>query len=377
MKRVVATLLVLVTCLGLCGCGAMLEDEYYTVKEHSQDYEPVEGSVALQAEDYNGLQSAMIYFVWNMFDTGTVRLNNYSGDVSEDMSAARAYIMREDALGAYCVEDILFNVDQIVSYYEITIQITYCHTAQEVESIISVANSSEAYEAIEAAVKLHQDQVILKMSYFLDWEDNIESYCEDIYYNNPTCALMPPEISYNVYPETGNQRIIEILFNYKLDDETYEKFKEMVADKANEIILSSDTDGVKTDPNVQRTVLERFYNYLSNNVDYDEASVLLSISGDNWAMSLSYTPFGALENGLATGEGTALTYKLLCDQVGIDCQVVRGRRNYYDHAWNIVCVDGIYYHVDATNSGCFMLGNSEMPDSYAWNRVKYPYCRGD
>jgi uncharacterized protein YceK len=135
MKRAVAALLVLATCMGLCGCGSMLENEYYSEKQHKQNYELVEGNDALQAYDYSGLKSVMLYFVWNMLETGTIRLSNYMGDASEDIFAARTYIMKEDALGCYCVEDVILTLNQIVSYYEVTVQITYSHTPEEVKNI--------------------------------------------------------------------------------------------------------------------------------------------------------------------------------------------------------------------------------------------------
>ena len=62
---------------------------------------------------------------------------------------------------------------------------------------------------------------------------------------------------------------------------------------------------------------------------------------------------GALGNGVAVCEGIAKSVKALCDALGIWCIVALSENNpekgiKYRHAWNIVRMDGKYYHLDAT-----------------------------
>lgn len=60
--------------------------------------------------------------------------------------------------------------------------------------------------------------------------------------------------------------------------------------------------------------------------------------------------------GKAVCQGIACAFKLLCDQVDIPSLVVIGTiaANQERHAWNIVRIDGQFYHVDCT----WMLRNS-------------------
>lgn len=60
----------------------------------------------------------------------------------------------------------------------------------------------------------------------------------------------------------------------------------------------------------------------------------------------SYTAYGALVNGVAVCEGYAKAYKYLLAQVDIHAFLCTSLE--IDHMWNIVEIDGKYYHVDVT-----------------------------
>lgn len=67
----------------------------------------------------------------------------------------------------------------------------------------------------------------------------------------------------------------------------------------------------------------------------------------------SHEVIGPLTQGVGVCEGIAKSVKLLCDTLAIWCMVVlseaapeRGIK--YRHAWNLVKLDGQYYHLDAT-----------------------------
>ena len=60
----------------------------------------------------------------------------------------------------------------------------------------------------------------------------------------------------------------------------------------------------------------------------------------------AYTMYGALGMGRAVCEGYANAYMYLLDQVGIDSYICSSMS--LNHAWNIVEIDGMWYHVDVT-----------------------------
>ncbi len=86
--------------------------------------------------------------------------------------------------------------------------------------------------------------------------------------------------------------------------------------------------------------------------------------------SHAHTAYGALVDGTAVCEGIAKAFQHLCRSVGIETLFVVGRSDNPNsgksegHAWNIVKIDGNYYHVDVTWDN---VGEPEKDQiHYAW-----------
>lgn len=61
-----------------------------------------------------------------------------------------------------------------------------------------------------------------------------------------------------------------------------------------------------------------------------------------------YTSYGALVNGHAVCEGYARAFKLLCRSAGLECILITGDSKGVGHMWNMVKLEGEWYHVDVT-----------------------------
>ncbi len=84
------------------------------------------------------------------------------------------------------------------------------------------------------------------------------------------------------------------------------------------------------------------HDFIVNNVHYDKLK-----------KEYSHEIIGALGNGVAVCEGIAKAVKALCDELGIWCIIALSDNNpdkgiKYRHAWNVMKIDGKYYHFDAT-----------------------------
>ncbi len=100
----------------------------------------------------------------------------------------------------------------------------------------------------------------------------------------------------------------------------------------------------------------------------------------------SYTAVGLFLSRTAVCQGYANAFKCLMELAGIECYVIPGRVNDLGHAWNIVKLDGAYYHVDCTwddpapDSGTirynyFLIGDSVMSLDHTWLvSLGYPTC---
>ncbi len=105
----------------------------------------------------------------------------------------------------------------------------------------------------------------------------------------------------------------------------------------------------------EEAVARYLYDYLCDNVQFDLENLY------NEEDLLKYTAYGAVSEGKAVCQGFAQLYYRLAKAAGLDCRIVTGTRAGENHAWNIVKLDGKWYHVDAAcgaqlldNSGYFM-----------------------
>lgn len=93
------------------------------------------------------------------------------------------------------------------------------------------------------------------------------------------------------------------------------------------------------------------HDFLCENVHYDKLK-----------KPYSHEIIGPLGHGVGVCEGIAKSVKVLCDALGIWCMIAVCGNNpekgiKYRHTWNIVKIDGQYYHLDVTFDNT--LGNYE------------------
>lgn len=81
--------------------------------------------------------------------------------------------------------------------------------------------------------------------------------------------------------------------------------------------------------------LKYFHDYIILNCTYDA-------DGENCSNA-----YGVFIDGKAVCEGYARAFKYLCDKVSIPCELVIGNTD-IEHMWNIVKIDGNWYHMDVT-----------------------------
>lgn len=128
------------------------------------------------------------------------------------------------------------------------------------------------------------------------------------------------------------------------------------------------------------------HDYIINNTKYDYENYKKDTLPDE-----SFEEYGCLVLGIAVCEGYSEAMKLMCDLSGIECIIVNGKSinngTWEGHSWNIVRIDGAYYHIDVTNDDpvaedgsnlltyyYFNIPDNEMAKSNTWNKADYPAC---
>ena len=120
------------------------------------------------------------------------------------------------------------------------------------------------------------------------------------------------------------------------------------------------------------------HDYLTLHCKYGE------LSGEN--KDESYKAYGVLVLGQGVCNGYAEAMYLLLNAVGVDCKMVVGTADGNDHAWNMVCLDNKWYHVDATwddpvpdKEGIvqyqyFNVTDSFLQQTHTWEKEQYHEC---
>jgi len=220
---------------------------------------------------------------------------------------------------------------------------------------------ADALLSAETSVMLPKNQYTVKFS---DIVDIIE-----------VCLRENPEILYyrgSTYNSDGM-----LAFRYSKDRSTILSHREMLESKVNEIlaqIISPDM----TDYQKELAI----HDYLVENCEYDMDAV-----NGREIKAESFTAYGALCLGVAVCEGYAEAASILLNRSGVETKIITGTSKGVAHAWNLVKIDGEFYHLDVTwddpyqadeKSGIryyyFNLSDAEISSDHQWDKSKYESC---
>lgn len=356
MKRLL--FLILAFCLICSACSAFVPSQYVRVSEHSTSGEIAQNADVLSARDFAGLKDAIRSFVKGGIEHGVIRVQSYNGgDVEEDLSTAAYQIAREDPYGAYMVDYMTHSCSLIVSYYEIGIDITFRQGIAFPDELRHVSSAANAQALIRKTMDRYGSRLVLYTGFNLplDYVAEAQSYFDQ----NPGRLMAMPEVRCTSYPENSTPCIVEMTFTYPYDEQTLRDMAQAVDDTlhaASVYVRYRDTELEKA------TLL---FTYLLERFSY--------------VVRETSTPvYSHLCDGITSSKSAAQSWQLLCDEIGLNCVTVSGLYQGSAHWWNILSLDGMYYHVDTfrdlLESGELrLLSDADMTDYY-WDTAQYPAC---
>ncbi len=341
----------------LTGCSALLERDYSHITPHNAAPTTEGDPSILRAESYQELVNALVYLVNIGADEGTIRLYTDSENVESFLADACLEVVQEDPLGAYCVEFIKYSVDPVVTYSQAQVDITYRRTREQVASIAQVTGITAIRSELSAALTEFSLERTLRIRYFEEDNAFIQDLVRQAYYDVPAFALGMPEVSVSLYPDSGRQRIVEILLNYPLDHAELEERHSVLADRLEKLALELES-------------LSGQDQLLAAAQTVQEAGVYDPQGGS--------TAYDLFQDGAADSEGLSLAFAALCQRLALPCQVAQGTVSGEPRFWTVVQTEEGWRHLDLTvrppDAGSLHTDLQLQELGFHWDDASLPFC---
>lgn len=240
-----------------------------------------------------------------------------------------------------------------------------------------IKESSDLLEAFKEILSQYKEKVTIKMEY---GKYSAEQINQLFSVTLEQALATYPLLSYSGYElriKGESQPFIEMTITYPTNVEKMKKYEQQALQTLeNDIITILDPDLL----DIQKEWL--LYDYLIRRTTYSKQIV------NNIAPPLTHTVQGTIVEKTGVCDGYAKTLMYMMNRVGIPTRLIVGtaydsKGVIQDHAWNLINLEGNYYHVDATwgdlennQIGIFYNYFNEndlyMRQTHRWNQKAYP-----
>ncbi len=353
MKKVF--LMFLSLCLLLSGCG-FFDGTYSWEDSHPMD-SSAGSSQESSADTYAELYRALTGLVAAGVEQGTVFVEKYDAAALEkDIARVVADVRETDPVTAYAVEDMICEQGTGGGKAALSVKISYVHDKSEIRKIQKVADQLRAKDAIADALIACETGIVLQIENYE--ETDFVQLVADYALEYPQYVMEAPQVNVNIYPESGKTRVVELKFSYETSRESLKTMQDQVKN------LFSSAELFVSDESTQEEVFSQLYGFLMNRFEYQ--------------LQASITPaYHLLWHGVGDSKAFATVYGAMCRQVELDCRTVSGTLNGASYYWNLIFLDGQYYHVDLLackqeDRFCTRTAEQMKQDGYVWDYSAYP-----
>lgn len=353
MKKRLIILLLIVSML-LTGCG-WPSGKYISVTPHQEQRQNAQNETMAAADSLD-----LIHILEDMIregtDSGVIYLPNYPAEkVDRGMEVAIGYAMKTYPLGAYAVEDIVYEVGTNGGFPAMAVDITYRHSDVEIRQIRDISQMKEAEPLVAEALKDYDARLVMRVEMY--FETDFQQMVRDFAETYPESVMEIPQVTVGVYG-TGPGRVVELSFAYQTGRDSLRQMQSLVRPvfEAAELYVSGSA--------AARQKYAQLYSFLMERFDY--------------TVETSITPtYSLLHHGVGDSRAFATVYAAMCRRAGLECMVVTGTRAGEPWVWNIILDDGYYQHVDLLRSneqGRFRESADRDMTGYVWDYSAYPQC---
>lgn len=345
----------LLALLCLCGCS-WPEGSYVSITPHvvTPDQDSAD---TVQISTYSQLRNTLTDLVDAGSDHGLLTLVDYPEErIATDMQLAIEYVMEYYPIGAYAVENMEYEYGTGNGQSAISVDIVYRHGKAEMDRIQTVRGIGGARSAISTALFQCSDSILLQITNYETAD--FTQITADFAAEYPQLVMQTPQVTYQVYPESGDIRVVELLFTYQTSRDSLRTMQASVAR------VFSSAQFYPTGDAADSVKFNQLYTFLTERFDY--------------SFETSITPaYSLLCHGVGDSKAFAQVYAAMCRQSGLECLVVSGTRDGESHFWNIIGDGENYFHVDVMRSlqetGYQQRSDNEMK-GYVWDYSAYPAC---
>jgi len=368
----------------LVGCVGFLDAYTERITPHEAPPYIPQPTEQIVVSTYDEFVSVILQLIMGHEREAQIQFHYHDDDdIQNEIERARNEILNEHPIGAFALADITMEAARIVTHYEIDVVIDYTRTEEEINSITNIVTQHHIMTHLLSIMSGYNSETVIRTRLPITVYD-INSFVRDVYYQNPRRIVMLPFVSVEVYPQdaysqdayshVGADRIFEIHFEYTAVNAN------MLPDMSDELAYNIQRSAELVDGSTDSERLLSLVNVLIESVAFDDAAPVHSHGAQNWAA----TAFGALIHGSAVGEGFAMAFQAIADELGLDSRIVLGYFEGRVHAWNIVYLYGYFYHIDVAMARVNGIETAILKRDvdfeemrYEWDRENTVRCEGE
>lgn len=346
MKKLIIAVVIMMALL-LCGCSAWMYGYYASVTPHKeQNFLP--DQTLMVPKTYEDVVKMLENTVRSGQQKAKLSIEKIEDDWQAYMEDAVAYICDIYPIGVYAVSEITYDVGTSDETTILAVDISYRRSIADMDAVKNAQTKDEIAEILHDSLRGFSVSVAISIENYedIDFDQIIRDYAMQY----PQYVIETPQVSAVMYPRGGEDRIVELFFNYENSRAALLKMKEEIRPifEASAIVSGEGADLGK---------FTRLYSFLMN---YHEYTIQTSI-----------TPaYSLLHHGVGDSKAFAMVYAAMCRQAGLECDVISGTRDGKVWYWNAVQIDGIRYFVDllrCQEEGSFTYKTAREMTDYKWN----------
>ena len=339
--------IVVLAIMMFCGCSAWMNGSYASVTPHKeQNFLPEQ--TMMTPKSYEDVVKILENMVKAGQHRSTISMDEMEEDWQDYIEDIVDYVQDVCPIGAYAVSEITYDISNNKGKSALSVDISYRRSIADIDAVMYAQTTEEIADILHNALNTFSVCVTVCVEDYAGY--NFEKMVQEYALIYPQYVIEIPRVSATMYPRDGDDRIVELVFNYDTSRATLQNMQEQVGRifSAAEMYVSG--DGMPTEKYAQ------LYAFLMNRYDY--------------TLKSSGTPaYSLLYHGVGDSKAFASVFSAMCRQAGLACEVISGTRSGETWYWNMIRVEDKTYYVD-------LLRCQEMDKFFyksAWEMAEYDW----